>query len=108
MQIKCAYTYEQYLVGHNVRVEEGGVDVPVQGPAHKHQLQDGPDNLQHASVHSQIRTPQNEEHYFSVHYRLYRVQCAVYTVYCTLYTVHCTLYTLHFTLYTVHCTLYTV
>ena len=57
VHIKFSYTYEllgQYLGDPNVRVEEGGVALPVQGPAHQHQLQDQPDNLQHASLHSQI------------------------------------------------------
>ena len=44
----------QYLGGQNIRGEEGGVAIPVQGPAHQHQLQDRADNLQHASLHTQV------------------------------------------------------
>ena len=47
-------TLGQYLGCQNVRVEEEDVAVPVQGPAHQHQLQDKPDNLQHSSIHSQM------------------------------------------------------
>ena len=37
-----------------IRVEKGVVAVPAQGPAHPQQLQDWPDNLQHASLHYQL------------------------------------------------------
>ena len=36
------------------KVEKGVVAVPAQGPAHPQQLQDWPDDLQHASLHYQL------------------------------------------------------
>ena len=47
----------------SVKVEEGVVAVPAQGPAHQEQLIDWPDNLQHASMQFQLLPfPRNMYH----------------------------------------------
>ena len=47
---QCAYSYTYTYTW----IEKGVVAVPAQDPAHPQQLQDWPDNLQHASLHSQM------------------------------------------------------